>query len=177
MCYMRPTKLVKGIGICILFWQNPRFSGITGRGGGGMETECPPPPRLLTRKFLLTYRKKEARKKGKRGGGEMEKKRRKIVKRKGRWKIENGRRESYKMRREKGGMEKKRRKIVKRKGRWKIENGRKESYKMRNEERFLFLGGLPKWKFATGKKHFTPGKKIRKNDFTPSEKFACYAPA
>ena len=30
--------------------------------------------------------------------------------------------------------------------------------------------------FSTGKKHFTPGKKIRKNDFSPSEKNSCYAP-
>ena len=39
-----------------------------------------------------------------------------------------------------------------------------------------FVLGLPKWKFPTGKKHFTPGKKVRKNDFAPSEKFSCYAP-
>ena len=30
--------------------------------------------------------------------------------------------------------------------------------------------------FLPGKTHFTPGKKIRKNDFAPSEKFSCYAP-
>ena len=34
---------------------------------------------------------------------------------------------------------------------------------------------LPKWKFSTGKKHFTPGK-YQENDFAPSEKFFCYAP-
>ena len=32
------------------------------------------------------------------------------------------------------------------------------------------------WEFSTGKKHFTPGKKIRKNDFAPSEKYSSYAP-
>ena len=31
--------------------------------------------------------------------------------------------------------------------------------------------GLPKWKFSTGKKHFTLGKKIRKNDLAPSKNF------
>ena len=40
-----------------------------------------------------------------------------------------------------------------------------------------FVLGLPKWKFSTGKKHFTPGKN-QENDFAPSEKFfSCYAPA
>ena len=33
-----------------------------------------------------------------------------------------------------------------------------------------FVLGLPKSEFSTGKKHFTPGKKIRKNNFAPSEK-------
>ena len=33
-----------------------------------------------------------------------------------------------------------------------------------------FVLGVPKWNFSTGKKEFTPGKKIRKNDFAPSEK-------
>ena len=60
--------------------------------------------------------------------------------------------------------------------------------KLQNEERtFFFFAfhfskplkfvlGLPKWKFSTGKKHFTAGKKLRKNDFAPSEQFSCYAP-
>ena len=39
-----------------------------------------------------------------------------------------------------------------------------------------FVLGLPKSEFSTGKKHFTSGKKIRKNYFAPSEKYACYAP-
>ena len=41
-----------------------------------------------------------------------------------------------------------------------------------------FFLGVPKWEFSTGKKHFMPGKKIRKkNYFVPSEKYSCYAPA
>ena len=36
-------------------------------------------------------------------------------------------------------------------------------------KRRKFVLGLPKWEFSTGKKHFTPGKKIRKNDFAHSE--------
>ena len=34
-----------------------------------------------------------------------------------------------------------------------------------------FVLGLPKWKFSTGKKHFTPEKKIRKNEFAPQKNF------
>ena len=34
---------------------------------------------------------------------------------------------------------------------------------------------LPKWKFSTGK-NILRREKIRKNDFAPSEKYACYAP-
>ena len=34
--------------------------------------------------------------------------------------------------------------------------------------------GISYWK---KNKHFTPGKKIRKNDFATSEKYSCYAPA
>ena len=37
--------------------------------------------------------------------------------------------------------------------------------------------GLLKWKFSIGEKTFHAGKNIRKNDFAPSEKFSCYAPA
>ena len=40
-----------------------------------------------------------------------------------------------------------------------------------------FVLGLPKWKFSTGKKAFHSGEKIKKNDFAPSKKFSCYAPA
>ena len=36
--------------------------------------------------------------------------------------------------------------------------------------------GSTKWKFSTRKKHFTPGKKIKKNDFVSSEKYSSYAP-
>ena len=37
-----------------------------------------------------------------------------------------------------------------------------------------FVFGQPKWKFSTGKKYFTLGKKIRKNDFAPLENLSCY---
>ena len=62
------------------------------------------------------------------------------------------------------------------KGRWKIENGRRESYKMRRRLFFFaflfskplkFVLGLPKWKFSTGKKHFTPGKKNQEKWLCP----------
>ena len=36
--------------------------------------------------------------------------------------------------------------------------------------------GLPKWEFFYQEKNFHAGKKIRKNDFVPSEKYVCYAP-
>ena len=38
-----------------------------------------------------------------------------------------------------------------------------------------FVFGLPKCEFSTGKKAFHTGKKIRKNDFAPSEKYYSYA--
>ena len=66
-----------------------KISGVTA-GGRGV------PPTLLTRKFLLTYREKRGEEKGKM---ERKKRRRKIEKGKG-WKIENGKRERYQMRRE-----------------------------------------------------------------------------
>ena len=80
----------------------------------------------------------------------------------------------------------KRREIVK--GRWKIKNGRWESYKMRRGLFFVFLFlfcfvlfffcfslfkttkiclGLPKWKFSTGEKHFTPEKNQKNVPVTP----------
>ena len=87
------------------------------------------------------------------------------------------------MKRVENGEEKKKKKrnIVK----GEVENLKWKEEKMENEERTFFhfskplkfVLGLPKWKFSTVKKHFTPGKKIRKNDFAPSEKFSCYAPA
>ena len=43
------------------------------------------------------------------------------------------------------------------------------------EARLKFVLGLPKWEFCSGKKHFTPGNQIRKNDFAPSEKYSSYA--
>ena len=33
--------------------------------------------------------------------------------------------------------------------------------------RWKFGLGVPKWGFSTRKKHFMPGKKIRKNDYAP----------
>ena len=67
-------------------------------------------------------------------------------------------------------------------------NGRWKSYKMRRPSFFFFFFffcfskplkfvlGLPKWKVSTGKKHFMAGKKLRKNNFAPSEQYSCYAP-
>ena len=80
-------------------------------------------------------------------------------------------------------MEKKRRKIKKK--RWKIENRRRKTYKMRRGPFFFFFHfskllqfvlGVTKWEFSTVGKLFLIGKKIRKNDFTTSEKYSCYAP-
>ena len=72
---------------CIWFRFRPCCSGVYSRGSGGRM-----PQTLLTGKFLVTYREKR--------GKETRKLRRKEVKsKKGRWKIENGSRKSYKMRR------------------------------------------------------------------------------
>ena len=84
---------------------------------------------------------------------------------------------------EKGEMEKKRRKMVKRK----VENLKWKEGKLQNEARTFFFFSLFKTTkigfgctkmeiFYREKKHFTLGKKIRKNDFAPSEKCSCYAP-
>ena len=74
---------------------------------------------------------------------------------------------------EKGEMEKKRREIVKRK----VENWKWEEGKLQNEERTFFFFRLftfqnhwnlfwvyemEKWKFSSGKRHFTPGKNQEK---------------
>ena len=68
-------------------------------------------------------------------------------------------------------MDKNRRKIDKRK----VENCKWKEKKLQNEERTFFFVkplkvvlGLPKWEFSTG------GKKFRKNDFAPSEKYSSY---
>ena len=84
-----------------------------------------------------------------------------------------------------GKMEKKRRKIVK--GRWKIENGRRESMKMSRGFFFFFCFsllkmmkicfGATKMEICYWEKAFHTGKNIWKNDFAPSEKCFCYAPA
>ena len=81
-------------------------------------------------------RKREARKIGK-----MEQKKGKS--KKGRWKIENGRRKSYK-------------------NRW-----GPFFFTFHFAKRLKFVLGLPKWEFPTGQKTFHGGKKIRKNDFAP----------
>ena len=72
------------------------------------------------------------------------------------------------------------------KWRWKIENGRGKKYA--NEQRtfsafhFLkqlkFVLGLPKWKFSTGKKCFTPAGKNQEKWLCPLwKKYSCYATA
>ena len=99
------------------------------------------PQRLLTGKFLLTCREKRGKEKREKW-----------------WKLRRKRRTIVK-----GNVENEK------KGRWK-------SYKMifslslHFSKPLKFVLVLPKWKFSTGKKHFTPGKKISKNDFAPSEK-------
>ena len=127
-------------------------SGVTGGG------------RLLTGKFLLTYQENR-----------------------GKEKSENGAENKENLKR-------------------KVENLKRKEEKLQNEERtffvlfcfvfvFLFVClfgwfffafhfskrlkfvfGLLKWEFFTGKKVFHAEKKIRKNDFAPSEKYSCYAP-
>ena len=81
-------------------------------------------------------------------------------------------------------MEQKERKL--KNGRWKIENGRRKNYQI-GEDFFFFpfhfskrlkiVLGLPKWEFSTGKSISRREKKIRKNDFAPSEKYSSYASA
>ena len=71
------------------------------------------------------------------------------------------------------------------KGRWKIGNGSRKSYKKWWGTFFFFafhfwirrkfVLGLPKWEFLP-RKNISRREKIRKNDFAPSEKYACYAP-
>ena len=88
--------------------------------------------------------------------------------------------------RKKGKMEQKRRKIEKgkenrkREG-WKVENWKWKEEKLQNVERtiffFFFFFGLPKWKFSTGKKYFTHGKKSGKMTLPPQKKYSSYAPA
>ena len=71
----------------------------------------------------------------------------------------------------------------------KVENGKWKVEKLQNEERsfffFFFFSffashfskplkfvlSLPKWKFSTGKKHFTPGKNSGKMTLPPQKKF------
>ena len=125
-------------------------SSLTRGGGGG------------TRKFLLTNRGKKWKR------GKMEKKRRKILKSK----VENWKRKEAKV------------------PKWGEDFF--FSFFLLNFLFFYFIYlliylffafhfskfflSLPKWKFSTGEKAFHARKKIRKNDFAPSEKFSCYAP-
>ena len=119
--------------------------------------ECP--QRLLTGKFLLTYWEKRGKEKRERG--------------------ENGEEMKENFKREGGKLEMEVEKL------WKIKEVRTFFFF------FFFFFAFHFWKrqkfgslfwiyqngnFSTGKEHFTPGKKIRKNDFAPSEKYACYAP-
>ena len=114
--------------------------------------------------FCWPTGKKEARKKGKRGENWEEKK-------------ENCKREGGKLKR------------LKREGEiLKMEGGKVKKWTKWRDDLFFFFFAchfskplkfglcLQKRKFSTRKKHFTLGKKIRKNDFAPSEKFSCYAP-
>ena len=102
------------------------------------------PQRLLTGEFLFSYREKRGKEKWKRG----------------KWRIKEG-----KLKREGGKL--------------KMEGGK--SSKMRRGPFFFFFFfhfskqrkfvlGLPKWKFSTGKKHFTPGKKSREITLPPQKK-------
>ena len=115
-------------------------SGVTG-GGGVVRV---PPQRRLTREFLLTYRENRAEKK---------------ENRKWRWKIKNGRRKSYKMRR--------------------------GFFSFFLSFFFFFLFTFQNhwtlfWAYQNGnfyrEKSFYSGEKIRKNEFAPSEKYYSYAP-
>ena len=74
-------------------------------------------------------------------------------------------------------------------GKLEMEGWKVTSYKMRRGLFFFFFFafhfskpqkfvlGLPKGEFSTGKGHFTPRRKIRKNDFAPSEKYSSNASA
>ena len=50
-------------------------------------------------------------------------------------------------------------------------SGKKEARKKTEKVRSTKMG------IFYGKKHFTPGKNQENDDFAPSEKYACYAPA
>ena len=111
----------------------------------------PPPPRLPTGKFLMTYREKRGKEKREKG---------------------------WKLRRKEGKLWK---------GRWKIGIWSRISYKKRWGLLFFFFCfsllktteicfGFTKIGIFYREKAFHVGKKIRKNYFAPSEKYACYAP-
>ena len=139
-------------------------SGVTG-GGGGAGAETPPPETFHREMFADVSGKKRQVKKGK--GVKIEKKRRKV----GKGKREGGK----KMEIEVG-------KVIKR-GEdlffffffFFFSSSSSSSFHFWKRRKFVL--GLPKWEFSTGKKTFHAWKKIRKNYFPHSGKYACYAPA
>ena len=115
-------------------------SGETGRGAEY-------PQRFLTEKFLLIYREKRGKERNEKGV-----------------KAEKKRRKKEKCKREGGKL--------------KMEGGKVTKW---GEDFFFFLAfyyskplkfvlGLPKWKFSTRKKHFTPGKKKKGKMTMPTQK-------
>ena len=112
------------------------------RGAGGQSA----PQRLLTGKFLLIYQEKRGKAKkwkGGRGNGEEKK--------------ENCKREGGKLKLELGGKSPKMRRGP-------------FSFAFYFSKQQKFVLGLPKWKFFTGKKDFTPGKNQGKKWLCPLRK-------
>ena len=132
----------------------PRWQGVVGVGcvqwrnrrGGGRGGRVPP-QRLLTGKFLMTYREKRGKEKMEKGW--------KLIRKGGKLEMKAGKRS---------------------KKRWGLFFFFFFFFCFSLWKRRKFVLGLPNWEFSTGKKAFHAGKKIRKNDFAPSEKYACYAP-
>ena len=121
------------------------------RGGGGGRGQSAPRD-FWPGNFCWRIGKNEARKKGKRGENWEEKK-------------ENCKREGVKLEMEVG-------KVIKEVRNFFFSFCFAFHFLKRRE----FILGLPEWEFATGKKSISCREKIRKNDFAPSEKYACYAP-
>ena len=148
-CFLKKRQITSRLDQ--LHFGNNVVSGVTGRGTGGGQRGQSAPQRLLTRKFLPTYQEKRGKEKREKG-----------------WKL--------------------RRKIVK----TKVENWKWKyigNVVKRSEDFFFFFFlcfsllktmeicfGCTKMEFSTGKKTFYARKKVRKNDFAPSEKYVCYAP-
>ena len=128
-----PNQL--SINTCRVGWAG----GITAGGRGGA-ADC---PRHSHRKICADLPGKEgAWKNG-------EKKENQKVK--GRWKIGNGRRKSYKMR-------------------------RRLCFPFHFSKPLKYVLGLRKWEFSTGKRHFTSGKKSGKIPLSPLKKYSSYTP-